>query len=60
MTLDQAREIVSEAVANHGPNDAGFILIERCRVDRDFCHILARHGAEIFAAVIESIGATRH
>ena len=33
MTLDQVREIVSEAVAEHGPDDAKFILIERCRVD---------------------------
>ncbi len=60
MTLDQVREIVSEAVANHGPDEAKQLLVQRCAVDRDFCHILARHGAEIFAAVIESIGATRH
>ncbi len=60
MTLDEAQQVVSEAVVNYGPNDARWILIEKCRVDREFCHILASHGKEIFAAVIESLTVTVH
>ncbi len=60
MTLDEARAIVAEAVVEHGPDEAGRLLIDRCRHDREFCHTLAAHGAEIFAAVIERLTATVH
>ncbi|KKL74368.1 hypothetical protein LCGC14_2065530 [marine sediment metagenome] len=60
MTLDQAHEIVKEAVVEHGPAEATQLLIQRAEVDREFSYVMAQHGAEIFAAVIESLTATVH
>ena len=60
MTLNEAQWIVHYVVTSFDPDDVGRILIDRCAVDREFCHILARHGDQIFAAVIESLTATVH
>lgn len=60
LSLEDARKIVFDLVAKHGPEHAKAVLFERIKKDPDFELVVAKHALEIIRALREAQNATLH